>query len=200
MDWQAMKDWVVWVYTESYKGRIGRLDYLKQRILLFASALVLGLLGMLLVMAESVIVLAVYVLAVIPVWFTLVYRGITLDIQRLHDMGLSGWWVLLVFGLSLIPGLGAIAGIVAIIVFFLVPGTDGPNRFDSTPVKVRPLPTPPSKSFAQLVQRDVAASAKPAPKPTPKAKAKKKAVAKAPAKKAAPKGKNVSKTKRGGRG
>jgi uncharacterized membrane protein YhaH (DUF805 family) len=42
-------------------------------------------------------------------------------VRRLHDIDRSTWWVLL----SLIPFLGA----VVLLVFFILPGTPGPNRY-----------------------------------------------------------------------
>lgn len=180
MDWQAVKDWVVWVFSESYKGRVGRWDYLTQRLMLLAAGLALGFLMFLLIISGSTLVLAAYMLTAIPVWFVLFYRGLTLDIQRLHDMDLSGWWLLLVFGLSLIPAIGVIAGLVALGVFFLVPGTEGPNRFGGGVMGVGGSPRivpPVSKSFAQLVQAQpvtrkkvVKAAAKPVKKASPKKK------------------------------
>lgn len=44
--------------------------------------------------------------------------------RRLHDRDMSGWMILL----ALIPIIGAII----LIIFYLLPGTEGPNRFDST--------------------------------------------------------------------
>ena len=43
------------------------------------------------------------------------------EVRRLHDIDRSAWWVLL----SLIPFLGT----VVLLVFFILPGTPGPNRF-----------------------------------------------------------------------
>ena len=45
---------------------------------------------------------------------------ITLTVRRLHDFNWSGWWCLLYF----IPG-----GAVAFIVFGLIPGTEGENKY-----------------------------------------------------------------------
>lgn len=184
MDWQAAKDWVIWVFSESYLGRVQRWDYLKQRLMLLAAGLTLGLGMFLLMVAGSTLVLAVYMVAAIPLWFVLFFRGMTLDIQRLHDMDLSGWWLLLVIGLSFIPAIGILAGFVALVVFFLVPGTPGANRFGmvavdvAAPVVKREVP-PVSKSFAQLVQaqpvakkKRVKAWAKPVKKSAAKAKKK----------------------------
>lgn len=154
MDWDSIKAFAAWVFTESHMGRIGRLDYFKQRVMLVLAALVLTGVGYLLAVAGSTLVLGLFGLLVIPVWFMMFYRSVTLDIQRLHDHNLSGWWVLLIIGLSFIPVINIMVALTAFIVFFLVPGTQGPNRFDAEgSVRAEPRALPPvSKSFAAMVQ------------------------------------------------
>ena len=49
----------------------------------------------------------------------------TVAIRRLHDTDRSGWWLLLV----LLP----IIGWIALLVFYCLDGTRGPNRFGSDP-------------------------------------------------------------------
>ena len=46
--------------------------------------------------------------------------GLSLSVRRMHDTNRSGWWLLL----SLIPFGGLV-----VLVFSLLPGTPGPNRF-----------------------------------------------------------------------
>lgn len=48
-----------------------------------------------------------------------------LDVRRLHDINLSGWWVLLCF----IP----VLGLVAIVVYGCIPGTEGENKYGPVP-------------------------------------------------------------------
>lgn len=47
--------------------------------------------------------------------------GLAVSVRRLHDIDKSGWWVLIAF----VP----VIGVIALLVFFVMPGTDGPNRF-----------------------------------------------------------------------
>lgn len=56
-------------------------------------------------------------LIAVPSWAVLV--------RRLHDIGLSGWWSLLVF----VPG----CGVLFLVVVGLVDGMAGPNKFGENP-------------------------------------------------------------------
>jgi uncharacterized membrane protein YhaH (DUF805 family) len=53
-----------------------------------------------------------------------------IGVRRLHDANLSGWWVFV--------GLVPIVGQLIALVFFLTPGTDGPNRYGDDPRGVYP--------------------------------------------------------------
>lgn len=92
----------------------------------------------------------VTILPVSAVWF-----------RRLHDSGKSGWWYLLtiasgvlgfaLFALSALQNqvlfaagavLGLLSGIggIVLLVFALLPGTRGPNRFGDEPASRQPIP------------------------------------------------------------
>lgn len=49
-------------------------------------------------------------------------------VRRLHDTDRSGWWLLIAF----IPIIGSIV----LLIFFIMSGTRGPNRFGPDPVEV----------------------------------------------------------------
>jgi uncharacterized membrane protein YhaH (DUF805 family) len=51
--------------------------------------------------------------------------SIAVGARRLHDTDRSGWWLLI----ALIPFIGAIV----LLVFFVLPGTQGTNRFGPDP-------------------------------------------------------------------
>ena len=51
--------------------------------------------------------------------------ALAVQVRRLHDTGRSAWWLLI----GLIP----LVGIVVLVVFNILPGTTGPNRFGSDP-------------------------------------------------------------------
>ena len=54
----------------------------------------------------------------------LLLPGLAVGIRRLHDIGRSGWWILI----ALVPFIGAIV----LLVFALQP-SEGPNRFGERP-------------------------------------------------------------------
>lgn len=58
--------------------------------------------------------------------------SIAVNVRRLHDRDMSGWWYLGFIVLSNIPLLGIIIAIAYLVVMFL-PGTPGPNRFGEDP-------------------------------------------------------------------
>lgn len=60
----------------------------------------------------------------------LLLPNIAMAIRRLHDRDKSGWWLLL----GLIP----LVGLIILIVWFVVRGTPGPNRFGPDPLQVQP--------------------------------------------------------------
>jgi uncharacterized membrane protein YhaH (DUF805 family) len=51
--------------------------------------------------------------------------GLAVAVRRLHDIDRSGWWVLIVF---------TIVGIIPLIYWACLKGTDGPNRFGADPL------------------------------------------------------------------
>ena len=58
--------------------------------------------------------------------------SIAVNVRRLHDRNLSGWWYLAFVVLSNVPLAGALVSIAYLIIMFL-PGTPGPNRFGDDP-------------------------------------------------------------------
>lgn len=65
-------------------------------------------------------------------WLAVLIPGIAVTVRRLHDRNLSGWWYLGFIVLSFIPIVGIIASL-AFLVFMLLDGTPGPNRFGPDP-------------------------------------------------------------------
>lgn len=57
--------------------------------------------------------------------FALLLPSLAVAVRRLHDIDRSGWWILIMF---------TIIGIVLLIYWDCVKGTDGPNRFGPDPL------------------------------------------------------------------
>ena len=70
----------------------------------------------------AVLVIAGLVLLIGAIVLALV--GLALSVRRLHDTDRSGWWYLI----SLVP-----FGSIVLIIFFISPGTPGPNQYGPVP-------------------------------------------------------------------
>lgn len=73
-------------------------------------------------------------------WLWMVAEGllqflmmIPMCVCRLHDVGMSGWWLVLLWVGCWIPGLNIVAGIASFVIFGCLDGTVGPNRFGDDP-------------------------------------------------------------------
>ncbi|WP_437880239.1 DUF805 domain-containing protein [Pseudomonas sp. LRF_L74] len=111
-------------------GRIGRVRYLGWSAVLFTATFGLYIVAALLGLAAAWLAGLLF----IPIIIACGVVSVQIGVQRLHDMGMSGWlWLL-----TLVPFVGAIFAIVMLV----VPGTEGPNRYgpppppNSTAVKV----------------------------------------------------------------
>lgn len=72
-------------------------------------------------------------MALLVIWYlAVVIPSIAVTVRRLHDRDLSGWWYLAFIVASLFPILNVI-GSIAFLVFMLLPGTVGENRFGPDP-------------------------------------------------------------------
>lgn len=65
-------------------------------------------------------------------WLATLIPNIAVNIRRLHDRDMSGWWYLGFIVVSLIPLIGALIGLGFLVVMCLE-GTKGPNRFGPDP-------------------------------------------------------------------
>jgi uncharacterized membrane protein YhaH (DUF805 family) len=113
------------------QGRIGRLRYLAWSMALMTAAL-----GMLLVTSIGFAISTVLgsILAGL-LGIGLLTVSVQISVQRLHDMGWSGWFMLL----NLVPVIGTAFPLAML----LVPGNDGVNRFGS--------PQPPNSRAVKIV-------------------------------------------------
>ena len=113
-------------YAE-FSGRSRRLEYWMYSLFVFL--LMMALVGLSLATGESSVeddlpsgpALVIFVIVVLG----LIIPSLAVQIRRLHDQNMSGWWALL----NLIPYLGGLV----LLVLMLIPGTKGPNRFGPDP-------------------------------------------------------------------
>ncbi|POP74584.1 DUF805 domain-containing protein [Pseudomonas syringae] len=101
----------------SINGRIGRLRYLAWSMVLSAATLVL--VGVCLLVMNGSLVAGGLLMAVVLVVFAVI--GAQIGVQRLHDLGWSGWLLLL----TMVPFVGSVFPFLMV----LLPGTKGPNAF-----------------------------------------------------------------------
>ena len=99
------------------QGRIGRLRYLAWSLCLMTAALVLWMVASM-ILAVSVVPGAILI-GIFGLGFLVV--SVQIGVQRLHDMGWSGWLMLL----NLVPVIGTFFPFVML----LMPGDQGGNRF-----------------------------------------------------------------------
>lgn len=123
----------------TFSGRASRseywwfvLFYILTNIVLAASFFVFGGISLMNTGEFSTlngIVLVIW--AVVILGFILPYLSVY--VRRFHDRDLSGWWVLAVFILGLIPYVGMLISIAALVITCLK-GTEGENRFGEDPL------------------------------------------------------------------
>jgi uncharacterized membrane protein YhaH (DUF805 family) len=115
----------------NYAGFSGRARRTEYWVFTLVNAIILAVLSTLLVIgATNDQALAGRALASIAgfamfvYWLGLVVPGLAVQVRRLHDVGMSGWWLLL--------GLVPIGGLVLVVIAGL-PGVRGPNQFGPDP-------------------------------------------------------------------
>jgi len=112
-------------------GRIGRLRYLAwSMVLVFACLPLFAIAGGFMMASE---ILGGLLIAVVGIAFAVV--GIMIGVQRLHDIGWSGWLLLI----TLVPAVGSVFSLL----MFIIPGSTEANRFG-------PPPPPNSKAVKVL--------------------------------------------------
>lgn len=116
----------------SVQGRIGRLRYLAWSLAaLLVMGGVAGTLGLGLLSGDNMVLAAIVCVVGLLAYF---YVNITISVQRLHDLGWSGW----LWFLNLVPVVGGLFPIAMAV----IPGNPGANRYgapqppNSTAVKV----------------------------------------------------------------
>ena len=123
-----------------FSGRMSRLEWWGRSMLMY----LLIILGLAVIAAAAAAldggnrgmagnglkaVIAIGGILVVLAVIAFIVSGISLDVRRLHDMELSGWWVLLLRIGSVIPYVGFVVAIGGLIWLGFVHGTRGSNRF-----------------------------------------------------------------------
>ncbi|HMB40461.1 MAG TPA: DUF805 domain-containing protein [Balneolaceae bacterium] len=113
MDFNEIKEWYVATlqkYVE-FSGRSRRKEFWIFTLVNFAISVILAVLGL-------DFISTLFGLAVL-------LPGIGVSIRRLHDIGKTGWWLLIAF----IP----LVGLIVLIYFYVQEGDTGPNEYGPNP-------------------------------------------------------------------
>ena len=133
-----------WKKTFCYTGRASRKEYwmtvLWSVISVFVSAgvvLILKLpMGLPFFVQEVILGWLFYIILIMIVlfviWSFLVF--LALGVRRIHDIGLSGWWIFI----DLIP----VIGVIVIFIFTVIKGNAGDNKYGPDPLGLVVVPAP----------------------------------------------------------
>lgn len=105
-----------------FDGRARRMEYWMYALIAFIIGLVIGFIEMLLGFYDNGASFGV--LSLLYNLFLLI-PGIAVSVRRLHDLGKSGWWLLIAF----IP----IVGLIWLLVLFFTEGESGSNEYGPDP-------------------------------------------------------------------
>jgi len=142
---------LAFVYEYMPPNRIGRIEFITRNIICSVSLFAVYAIFLLpLYLLEDIasdfgaysLVLSIPAMILVIATIFMCYIAIKNQISRLHDSDLSGWWVIGLFFLDMIPIIGPIIGLY---ILFFRRGTQGNNRFGPPPAKVGrnklPMPT-----------------------------------------------------------
>ena len=110
-----------------FSGRARRTEYWMYTLF---NAIIAAVLYVLLVATHS----GVFVALIVLYDLAILLPTLAVLVRRLHDIGMSGWWILI----GLVPFVGGIA----VFVFTVLPGNQGPNKYGDDP-KGMPMAAPP---------------------------------------------------------
>ena len=125
-----------------FTGRARRSEYWWFYLATFLAGLVVIVVGLILVVVASAVsdsagsvVTVLFAIVYVVVSLGLVVPTLAVGARRLHDTDRSAWWLLI--------GLVPFGGIV-LLVFWILDGTPGPNRFGPSPKGLAPYGGPTS--------------------------------------------------------
>ena len=115
-----------WKKYGDFDGRAARSEFwwwvLFMTIVSFIAAIVAVLLVTVIVVLDRPGLWWIATMIFMVVVLAFILPTIAVSVRRLHDRDLSGWWYLLS-----LSGIGSIV----LLVWYALPGTPGPNRYDS---------------------------------------------------------------------
>lgn len=136
----------------TFSGRAPRAEYWWYTLMVVVGAIVISIVESILGLGETV---GPYGVLSILFLLGLFVPGLAVTVRRLHDSNRSGWWVLIAvvpyaivgflmgmaaasgsyaaMGAAGLFGLVAVAGAIALLVFMVLPGTPGANRYGPNP-------------------------------------------------------------------
>lgn len=118
------------IFGFDVEGRFGRLSFLNAQLVLILSVLPLGVLYFVLIfLMNSGILSLLTIIVTIIVYVIFSYRIVIL---RLHDVNLSGWFVL-IYSLGRIPIVGPFIEFFFTLFLVFAPGTKGENNYGAQP-------------------------------------------------------------------
>jgi uncharacterized membrane protein YhaH (DUF805 family) len=124
-----------------FAGRLGRLDYANAFLAtLLSFSLLSGIVIATINMGGTGTISGLHVGILIAPLFWLILLPST--VKRFHDLGYSGWWLILVL-LLLFTGWGILVYVITLLYLFFQKGVSGINKYGDQPEKVggffRPL-------------------------------------------------------------
>lgn len=123
-------EWMLLPYQRyaEFEGRSRRMEYWSYSLFFLIVTLILLL--PFLIMGESA---SGFLFIPVALWFFgNIIPSIAVSVRRWHDLDQSGWFYLLFAVLGAIPYLGALAGLINLIWFFMA-GTEGENKYGPDP-------------------------------------------------------------------
>lgn len=126
-----------WRHYADFRGRSRRLEYLLFVLTFYGAIFVMGIVAMGVLGATikaggpaSADPMAPIIGTLALLWFAVSFTpGLALTVRRLHDLGVSGWWLMIAFA----PIIGQILAWLLMFVIIFIPAPRGENQYGLDP-------------------------------------------------------------------